>query len=55
MIEFKDFEPSNTPYTLIPSTYDKGETTTFTLTIFSQKPVKLEQIVGTRIEEEPKK
>ena len=47
MVEFKEFEPNLNPYTLIPSTFDMGETTNFTITIFSQKEVKLEMIVGT--------
>ena len=44
MVEFKEFEPDTLPYTLIASTFDPGECTEFTITVFSKRPIKFSQI-----------
>jgi len=36
MIEFKNFEANLNPYTLVVSTFEPGEHTNFTITIFSK-------------------
>ena len=39
MVEYKEFVADINPYTIVASTYDPGEITEFTITIFSKSKV----------------
>ena len=44
MVEFKEVEANLAAYTIVASTYEPGEHTRFTITVFSMKPVEFAMI-----------